>query len=207
MDRSSLLSFVRIVACAVAVFAGACDDEDRAEQESRASAADSGTDAAGPQADSSVSERAVPHDGGAASADAGPHNEFSIGLSTTACKGRCPIFDLKLNQSGDVELNGRGNTRQQGWVGKMVSTETAAELLGAIIAANYWELADRYIAEADGCTELEPEQSTYTWSLRTDGPTKIVIDYQGCKGVPEVEALRAIPALLIDKLELERWVQ
>ena len=48
-------------------------------------------------------------------------------------------------------------------------------------------------ALAAGCgrTELDPEQTTYTWSVRTDGPTKIVIDFQGCKGVPEVEALRA----------------
>lgn len=158
--------------------------------------------------------RATTSDGGVASAaeataeqaDAGAQSAFSIGLSTTACTGRCPIFDLKLNQSGEVELHGRGNTRQQGWVGKMVPAETATELLDAIVAADYWELTDRYIEEADGCTELDPEQTTYTWSVRTDGPTKIVIDFQGCKGVPEVEALRAIPALLIDQLELERWL-
>ena len=208
-----------LAACAAALLTCACGDDEHAaasaEQERSVSAADGGatkqSSTAGSQVDGSVEPDApLVSDASAAETtdepDGGARSEFSITLSTTACEQRCPIFDLRLNQKGDVELNGRGNTRQQGWAAKTVPTETAAELLDAIAAANYWELADRYLEEADGCAELEPGLPTYTWGVRTNGPTKIIIDYQGCRGVPEVESLRAIPALLIDKLALASWL-
>jgi hypothetical protein len=190
------LSTYSQLALCLLICASACGSADSAQPDA---AADGGAPLDG---SSAPSDAGAPEDSGAAD-DASP---FAISLSTTGCRDRCPIFDLKLNQAGAVEFNGRGNTRQQGWGAKTVSRETAAEVLDAVVATNYWELDDVYMEQTDGCAEVEPEQATYTWSVRTDGPTKIVIDYQGCKGVPEVEPLRKIPELLIDKLALELWL-
>jgi hypothetical protein len=139
-------------------------------------------------------------------ADGGRIRGFTIALSTSGCQSGCPTYDLQLDHSGSVLFNGRGHTRQQGWGGKMVSPELAAELLESLNAAGYWTLQDVYREQSDGCSELEAERATYTWNVSTDGPAKIVIDYQGCQGVPELGELRKIPELLTDKLGLQRWL-
>jgi hypothetical protein len=77
-------------------------------------------------------------DAAASAADASVEDTFEITLSTSACKGECPMFDIELDQTGSVMFNGRGYTRQQGWGGRMVPQETAAELLEFIVAADYW---------------------------------------------------------------------
>jgi hypothetical protein len=138
--------------------------------------------------------------------DASVEIRFKIALSTSDCQGGCPMYDLQLDHTGSVMFNGRGNTRQQGWGGRMVSPETAAELLELIVAASYWTLDDVYRETSDGCSEVEAGATTYTWNVAMNGPSKIVIDYQGCKGVREVEALRKIPELLVDKLGLEIYL-
>jgi len=112
------------------------------------------------------------------------------------------MYDIELDQTGSVMFNGRGYTRQQGWGGRMVPPETAAELLELIVAADYWRLQDVYRETSDGCSEVEPDRTTYIWSVTMEGPTKIVVDYQGCKGVRELEALRKLPARLIETLGL-----
>lgn len=116
------------------------------------------------------------------------------------------MFDLKLDERGQVEFNGRGHTRQQGWGVKRVAPEIAVELLGAIEAAGYWDLRETYRAAGDGCSEVEQGRETYIWNVTTTGPAKIVIDYQGCRGIQKLEQLRKLPDMLIDKLMLQSWL-
>lgn len=131
---------------------------------------------------------------------------FAIALSTSSCDSGCPAYDLTLDASGAVEFNGRGNTRQQGWSGKTVSPPLAAELLQAFRGASYWELAAAYRTVEDGCAAVAADRATYTWNVRTEGQAKIVADNLGCSGVPALDALRRIPALLREKLALDSWI-
>lgn len=143
-----------------------------------------------------------------ASSDAGlvdAGTRFAISLSTSGCR-ECPLYDLQFDHTGSVLFNGRGNTRQQGWGGRMVPEALAAELLESIVQADYWELQDVYRDTGDGCSEVEADRPTHTWNVSSGGPAKIVVDYQGCKGVRELEALRELPGLLIDKLGLARYL-
>lgn len=135
-----------------------------------------------------------------------PQERFSIGLSTSDCREGCPTYDLEVNQSGMVEFNGRGNTRQQGMAVKTASPEVAMEIRQAIDATSFWNLRDVYRDMSDGCTQVDADKTTYTWNVSTQGTAKIVVDYQGCKGVSELDALRKIPQLLIDKLSLGAWL-
>lgn len=185
--------FKCILACAVILSAWGCRARSDVE------AADAGAE---PAADSGrIDTRAV-----SAADDASVGSRFAIALSTSDCQGGCPMYDLKLDQSGRVAFNGRGNIRQQGWVGKTVPPEAAAEILNEIVAANYWDLHDVYREPSDGCSEVAADLATHTWNVTMDGPAKIVIDYQGCKGVRELEALREIPQRLIEKLALSNWL-
>jgi hypothetical protein len=121
---------------------------------------------------------------------------FAIALSTSSCATGCPAYDLKLDASGAVGFNGRGNTRQQGWSGKTVSPQVAAELLQAFRSASYWQLAAAYRTVDDGCAAVAADHATYTWNVRTEGRAKIVEDNLGCSGVPALDALRRIPMML-----------
>ena|GEM_PF-2195318 len=168
----------------------------------------------GPDADGGAKRRgdgaldadAAQVDAAAMADDASVGVRFEITLSTSACKGECPMYDIELDQTGSVMFNGRGYTRQQGWGGRTVSQETAAEVLELVDAADYWSLQEVYRETSDGCSEVEPDRPTYIWSVTMDGPKKIVVDYQGCKGVRALDALREIPAQLIETLGLATYL-
>jgi hypothetical protein len=194
--------YVTAFCCAAVMSVIGCQDaEQKAPSDSDASIGPAADGGAGLErdgaADAALADAAI---------DAAVGVRFEIGVSTSSCTGECPLYDIQLDQTGNVMFNGRGYTRQQGWGGRTVSQETAAELMELIVAADYWSLQDIYRETSDGCREVEPDRSTYTWNVTTDGPAKIVVDYQGCKGVRELEALRKVPALLIEKLGLANYL-
>jgi hypothetical protein len=142
----------------------------------------------------------------AGSSGSGDQSAFSISLSTSACLDGCPEYDVKVDQSGNIDFNGRGRTRQQGWAGKTTSAQTAMELLSTIRAAGYWQMSDVYRSRSDGCQDVVTDRATYIWNVMADGAAKVVVDYQGCTGLPVLDALRRVPAMLTAGLELEAWI-
>jgi hypothetical protein len=215
------------------VAVAACGDDD--DQGGSASAPDAGAGAAG-KGNASGSGGAAAGKGGAGAAghaagggggahagaggqeagsgedagvaeDAGETPSFAITLSTSACFGFCPEYDVTIDQSGSVAFDGRNNTKQEGKASKQVPAADAAAVYDALVAADYWSLRDSYRNDADGCRSVVTDAPTYTWTVTAEGkPSKMIADYLGCKGAPGLDALRAAETLIVDKAAISDWI-
>ena len=55
-------------------------------------------------------------------------------------------------------------------------------------------------------TEVTKTDAGSDFAAKADGAAKVVVDYQGCTGLPVLDALRRVPAMLTAGLELEAWI-
>lgn len=159
----------------------------------------SGGSAAGNDAD------AGPSDNDDAGADALP-KAFKISFSTTQCFGKCPVYSVTLDQSGNVEFDGEQNVDKLGKSSKKVAATAAAEVYEALQSAGYFELKDAYAIDSPDCERARTDAPTYKWSVEHDGKTKPLSQYLGCEGVDALDKVREVSKLLIEKAAISEWI-
>ena len=62
----------------------------------------------------------------------------------TSCFGNCPVFYIKFFSDGTVQYNGIKNVKLKGIINTSISKARIANLLTAITAKGYFNLADQY---------------------------------------------------------------
>ncbi len=67
-----------------------------------------------------------------------------LAVSTGACYGECPIYDLNISQTGMVSLNAKKFMPMQGVHQSQLSKEQLEELKGKIADLEYMKLEDVY---------------------------------------------------------------
>ena len=149
-------------------------------------------------------------------ADAGPSDDdagesklpqaFEISFSTTECFGKCPVYSVTLDQSGNVEFDGQQNVDKLGKSSKKVSAAAAGEVFEALQSAGYFELKDAYAIDSPDCERARTDAPTYKWSVEHDGKTKPLSQYLGCEGVDALDKVREVSKLLIEKAEISEWI-
>jgi hypothetical protein len=147
----------------------------------------------------------VPSDDTDAGAGEAP-KQFNITLTTSACFGACPVYDASIDQAGHVTFDGKQNTTQQGQASKDVAAQNARAVYDALADLGYWQLKDKYATEADGCSAVATDHPTLTWHVARDGSNKDITDYTGCAGISQLERLRKVDDLLVEKAELKAWI-
>lgn len=137
--------------------------------------------------------------------DAGSPERFEIALSTSACFGKCPVYDVSIDQAGQVEYDGHQFVAKEGKASKQVPAADALAVYDALLAAGYFELADRYTTKEDGCN-LVTDGPTSTWNVVVDGKTKPLAHYRGCMGVPALSKISKVESLLNEKAGITEWL-
>jgi hypothetical protein len=131
---------------------------------------------------------------------------FEVSLSTGRCFGKCPVYEVTVDQSGKVEFDGHENVAQQGRASKQIPADDARAIYDAVVETHYWQLKEAYSTAADGCVQVATDHPTFNWKVTADDKTKTLKQYLGCKGIPELDKLHAIEALLREKCALSEWI-
>jgi ankyrin repeat protein len=128
----------------------------------------------------------------------GPLDSVRITLVRGPCYGTCPSYSIELSGNGSASYTGTGFVLVSGHHAFEVPTESVQCLLTHFKEADFWSLADRYVAHV---TDLP----AYGLTLTIGGHSKTVIDYLGSAvGMPA-----AVTALEeeIDRIAADRWVR
>jgi hypothetical protein len=105
-------------------------------------------------------------------------------LDRTACFGSCPIYNVSVWPSGEVNYQGKAHVRHMGAASGRVSPERVSALLSDIEAAGYFGFADRYVSAEPSCGRYATDAPTVTTSVTLGGRTKRVVHDYGCGSAP-----------------------
>jgi hypothetical protein len=124
-------------------------------------------------------------------------SDFEVTLERGPCFGTCPVYSMTVSSDGSVVYNGMDFVIEEGRQEASVSTDQVTEIFQAVIAADFFDLEDRYEV---GATDLP----SITTSVTMNGQTQAIYHYGlGCgteldlapRGLCQLEALlEAIPA-------------
>lgn len=105
-----------------------------------------------------------------------------ITLERGVCLGACPEYKLTVSADGTVVFEGSYSVKKNGTVKTGISRKKVRQLIRAFEKANYFSLKNEYVSKEDGCPDVWTDQPFVTTSIVTDGKSKSIKHYQGCKG-------------------------
>jgi hypothetical protein len=104
---------------------------------------------------------------------------FEIGLTTSACFGTCPVYQMSVDERGRLHFYGKAWVEKPGSYDADVSVTDVKQLYADMLQAGFLRMQDNYVSEADGCS-VATDSATAHFSLRADDKEKKVNYYQGC---------------------------
>jgi hypothetical protein len=130
-----------------------------------------------------------------------------ITLERTGCFGPCPEYKLTISADGTVTFEGRRFVKKVGTVKSVISKEQVRELLAAFMKINYFDLRDRYEGPGDGCKQWATDHPSAITSIRTNGKSKSVWHYYGCRGVEVLAELEKLEQAIDDAANSAHWIR
>lgn len=103
-------------------------------------------------------------------------HQVTITLERTPCFGRCPVYRVEMNESGNVVYTGIKYVAVEGIQRYTIEPEKVAQLVEEFNRIHYFSLMDRYDATVT-------DQPTVITSITIDGKTKRIENYYAA---PEV---------------------
>jgi hypothetical protein len=95
-----------------------------------------------------------------------------IEMKKTACRGKCPVYTLKVTGNGIVELVGKQNLDKIGNYNKTLSKDETSKLFQSFADADFWKFKDEYVSKI---TDLPTTFLTFSHG----GKIKAIKDYHG----------------------------
>jgi hypothetical protein len=105
--------------------------------------------------------------------------EFEIQLQRTACYGTCPIYQVTINQAGEVVYIGNSFVDFTGEHRSVISQDELSELRRAFERIDFFSLKDSYTDM--GATDFP----SAIVSLTVNGREKVIDHYHGDFNAPE----------------------
>lgn len=110
-----------------------------------------------------------------------PHDTV-ITLERGVCFGSCSEYKLTVSADGSVLFEGYYQVKKEGTIKSKISLKKVRQLIKAFAKADYFNLKDEYASKEDGCPDVWTDQPFVTTSIITDGKSKSIKHYYGCKG-------------------------
>lgn len=127
-----------------------------------------------------------------------PDSEISIALARSGCFGTCPAYSVTVSTRGIVFVGG-SFVVAAGRHTDTVDPDAVRELARKFVAADFYSMADSYVAGVTDCP-------TYTIRISIDGHEKKVVDYVGTwVGMPE--AIADLEEEVDAFARTERWIK
>jgi hypothetical protein len=126
-----------------------------------------------------------------------------ITLERRPCYGTCPVYRMRVFDTGRVEFEGIRHVVQIGVVVDSVPRARFDQLRRAFAALPYASLARRYAYGEPACPLYAADAVTVVTSIEVDGRVTSVEHDHGCSGVPS--ALTALEDLIDETVASWRW--
>jgi hypothetical protein len=129
-----------------------------------------------------------------------------ITLERTTCFGTCPAYKITIFDDGKVLFQGKDFVKQKG---KAEGTITKAELDALrreFEQIDYLKLDDQY-GMGDKCPEGWTDYPSAITSFTTNGKTKTINHYLGCRGLPILDQLTALEDKIDEVVKTKRWIE
>jgi hypothetical protein len=130
-----------------------------------------------------------------------------ITLERTVCYGMCPSYKLTISADGGVVFEGHRFVKQIGTARSSISEVKLRALLDAFEKINFFGLRNRYEREADGCEGVVTDHPTAITSITTDGKSKSVRHYYGCRGPEVLDSLKELEQAIDDAVNSAQWIR
>jgi uncharacterized protein DUF6438 len=130
-----------------------------------------------------------------------------ITLERTICYGMCPSYKLRISADGAVVFEGRRFVKTVGTAQSAISQDQLRELLAKFEKLDYFNLRNRYEGPRDGCEGLVTDHPSALTSITTNGKTKSVRHYYGCRGVEVLDELTKLEQAIDDAVNSEQWIR
>lgn len=129
-----------------------------------------------------------------------------ITLERTVCFGTCPAYKLTIFDDGKVVYEGKEFVKHKGRAEGRITKTALEELVHEFERINYFSLAD-YYQEGQNCPEAWTDNPSATTSLNWKGKTKVVLHYQGCRGLAVLDQLTALENKIDEVVNTKRWIK
>ncbi len=137
--------------------------------------------------------------------------DLSLTMERSQCLGNCPVYRLKVLQSGQVTFEKFGiaedfsTTRSKGKIESNLSKEKINQLIAEIDKTDYFSMKDDYtdLGEAGNCATDNP---TVTLSIKLRGQAKKTIHDLGCMETTDVEKLKSLEDKIDEIVGTKKWI-
>lgn len=130
-----------------------------------------------------------------------------ITLERTRCYGMCPSYKITISADGSVTFEGRHFVKEVGIVKSTISRERLQELLAAFDRINYFSLRSQYEDVGDGCKGVVTDHPSALTFIKTNGKSKSVNHYYGCRGVEVLDELTKLEQAIDDAVNSAQWIR
>lgn len=131
----------------------------------------------------------------------------TISLKRTECLGDCPVYEVSIRPTGDVEFLGKDYVRERGRRTSKITQEQYSEIAGAV--SGFSKFRPSYEYGMDGCTQYWTDHPNQVISIRTKSVDEVASVNFGCSG-PEIDAdieeLRKLGKLIDDVTDTKQWI-
>src|SRR2546426_8256761 len=121
-----------------------------------------------------------------------------ITLERTGCYGMCPIYKVSISADGTVLFDGKRFVKRVGSARAAISQDQIRELIVAFEKINYLELRDQYVKPDDGCKQWLTDHPSAITSITSNGRSKSVNHYYGCRGLDLLKELEKVEQAIDD---------
>lgn len=105
-------------------------------------------------------------------------NDLVLTMKRGECYGTCPVYEVSLDDAGNVTFNGIKHTKMIGKATGKVSSGDIDQLVTALNAASFLKLNQNY--DQKTCPDFNTDMSTVVIELKLNGLLKTVNHNLGC---------------------------
>lgn len=105
-------------------------------------------------------------------------NDFVLTMTRTECYGTCPVYEVSIDDAGNVTFNGIKHTKTIGKATGKVSSGDIDRLVSALNDASFLKLNQNY--DQKTCPDFATDMSTIVITLKLNGLLKTVNHNLGC---------------------------
>ena len=129
-----------------------------------------------------------------------------ITLERTTCFGSCPAYKLTIFDDGKVLFEGKEFVKQRGKAEGQITKDELERLVREFNKINYMKLEDEY-GIGDRCPDLWTDYPSAITSFSTNGTTKTINHYLGCRGLTILDQLTTLENKIDEVANTKRWVK
>jgi len=129
---------------------------------------------------------------------------FSLTMSRSGCFGRCPSYEVAIQENGTVQFTGVRDVAKLGVSTGRVDAPAYARLRNMLASRTMSSLAERYTPDSAKCRFAATDQPTVRLKITQNQLEQRIEHYLGCEDVPAL--LEQLESAIDTAARTDRWI-